>query len=267
MDDILTHDEGAIRIVTINRPERMNALRRRTVDELNAVLAETAEDARIGVVILTGAGDRAFCTGADVKEFEAGRGYAGASWTGIGLPIEALQRLVRALPQPVIAAVNGYAIGGGNVLQVVCDLSIASETARFGQVGPRYGSFDAGFGTALLARLVGERKAREIWFCCRQYTAAEALAMGLVNAVVPPDELLDECRRWAGEILALSPTALRMIKASFNADTEHQAGLTSLAFGALGLYYRGEEAIEGHGAFAERRAPDYSRFRSSDEPA
>ena len=172
-----------------------------------------------------------------------------------------LHRLIRAVPQPVIAAVNGYAIGGGNVLQVLCDIAIAARTATFGQVGPRVGSFDAGFGTAYLARLVGERKAREIWFLCRRYTAEEALTMGLINTIVEPGELLAEAERWGREMLALGPTALKIIKASFNADTEHIAGLTQVAFGALGLYYGTEEASEGHAAFAERRPTDFGKFR------
>ncbi len=264
-NEITIADKGGIRTITINRPERMNALNRAAVDRINQALEELFECPEIGAVIITAAGDKAFCTGADVKDFNVGSGYAGASWTGIGLPMEQMHRLIRAIPQPVIAAVNGYAIGGGNVLQVICDMSIASETAVFGQVGPKYGSFDAGFGTAYLARLVGERKAREIWFCCRTYTAQEALEMGLVNTVVPPDDLLTEAERWAIDTLALSPTALKMIKASFNADSEQIGGTTQMAFGALKMYYTSAEAEEGHAAFNEKRAPDYSQFRKSDD--
>lgn len=263
-DSILIHDEAHVRTITINRPDRMNALDRPAAQALLAAISETRERADIGVVILTAAGDRAFCTGADVKEFTVGSGYDGASWTGIGLPMEEIQLTIRALPQPVIAAVNGYAIGGGNVLQVVCDMSIAAATAKFGQVGPKYGSFDAGFGSALLARLVGERKAREFWFRCKTYTAQEALDMGLVNAVVAPEALMETARAWAQDVLALSPTALKMLKASFNADSDHMAGLNAMAFAGLKLYYAGPEAAEGHAAFAEKRAPDYNQFRRPD---
>ncbi|SDR17853.1 1,4-Dihydroxy-2-naphthoyl-CoA synthase [Rhizobiales bacterium GAS191] len=262
MDDVLVQDDGKILVVTINRPERMNAFRQRTIDELIDVFRHAGGRADIGAIILTGAGERSFCTGGDMKEFQVGSGYAGASWTGIGLAVETLHRLMRAVPQPVIAAVNGYAIGGGNVLQVICDLSIAAEHAKFGQVGPRFGSFDAGFGTAYLARLIGERKAREFWMRCKTFTAREALEMGLINAVVPGDKLMAEARIWAQDVLALSPTALKMIKYSFNADSEHIAGTTQLAFGALRLFYQGAEAAEGHAAFHEKRAPDYDGFRS-----
>ncbi len=264
MEDILTERRGKTLVITINRPDRLNAFRQRTVDELIAAFENAGGSADIGAVILTGAGPKAFCTGGDVKDFKVGSGYEGAAWTGIGLRVETLHRLMRAIPQPVIAAVNGWAIGGGNVLQVVCDLSIAAEHAKFGQVGPRYGSFDAGFGTAYLARLVGERRAREIWLRCKTYTAAEAEAMGLINAVVPADRLLDEALAWADDVLALSPTALKMIKASFNADSEAIAGITQMAFGALRMYYQGMEAAEGHAAFAGKRAPDYDRFRDYD---
>lgn len=247
--------------ITLDRPAALNAFRPQTVDELLHAFERAGGDPEVGVIILTGAGERAFCVGGDVKAWQPGLGYAGASWTGIGMAIDRLHRLIRAVPQPVLAAVNGYAIGGGNVLQVVCDLAIAARTATFGQVGPRVGSFDAGFGTAYLARLVGERKAREIWFLCRRYTAEEALAMGLINAVVEPEELLAEAERWAREMLDLGPVALKMIKASFNADTEHIAGITQLAFGALGLYYGTAEAAEGHRAFAEKRPVDFGQFR------
>ncbi len=264
MEDLLIERRGKTLVVTINRPDRMNAFRQRTVDELIQAFETAGASADIGAVVLTGQGDRAFCTGGDIKDFKVGSGYDGASWTGIGLRVETLHRLMRAIPQPVIAAVNGWAIGGGNVLQVVCDLSIAAEHAKFGQVGPRYGSFDAGFGTAYLARLVGERKAREIWLRCKTYTAAEAEAMGLVNTVVPADRLLDTALEWAEDVLALSPTSLKMVKASFNADSESIAGITQMAFGALRMYYQGGEAAEGHAAFGAKRAPDYDRFRDHD---
>jgi len=261
--DLLVDSDGGITTITINRPQVMNALSPATVGELLDALAAAGDDPSIGAVILTGAGDRAFCTGGDLNHWSAQGGYAGASWTGIGLQVEKLHALIRAVPKPVIAAVNGYAIGGGNVLQVVCDLSIASSTAIFGQVGPRVGSFDAGFGTAYLARLVGERRAREIWMLCRRYTAAQALEMGLVNAVVEPEQLTAEARAWAGEILDLGPMALRVVKASFNADTDHVAGLGSLAFAALSLYYGTPEASEGHDSLVEKRSPEFSRFRKS----
>lgn len=255
-----TEDAGLVTI-TIDRPAALNAFRPHTVEELIAAFEQAGNNPQVGAIVLTGAGDRAFCVGGDVKEWQAGVGYTGASWVGIGMPIERLHRLIRAVPQPVIAAVNGYAIGGGNVLQVLCDIAIAARTATFGQVGPRVGSFDAGFGTAYLARLVGERKAREIWFLCRRYSAEEALAMGLINTIVEPGEVLAEAERWGREMLALGPTALKVLKASFNADTEHIAGLTHLAFGALSLYYGTDEASEGHAAFAERRATDFGKFR------
>lgn len=258
--DLLYEKDGGIATVTINRPRSLNAFRYQTVVELRRAFQDAWHDPAIGVVILTGAGDRAFCVGGDAREWGP-NGYAGASWVDIGLPIVQLHQEIRNMPKPVIAAVNGYAIGGGNVLQVVCDLSIAARTAVFGQVGPRVGSFDAGFGSAYLARLVGERKAREIWYLCRQYSAEQALAMGLINHVVEPAELLPEARRWAAEILAKSPTALKLLKASFNADTDHIAGITNLAFGALSLYYGTPEAEEGHHAFLEKRQPDFSAIR------
>ncbi len=259
--DILYSQEDGIVTITLNRPDVLNAFRPKTIEELIAAFEQAGSDPTVGAIILTGAGERSFCTGGDVKEWEAGSGYTGASWINIGLQVDKLHRLMRSVPQPVIAAVNGYAIGGGNVLQVVCDLSIASSKAVFGQVGPRVGSFDAGFGTAYLARLVGERKAREIWLLCRRYTAAQALEMGLINAVVEPAQLMNEAQQWAKEIVALSPTALKMVKYSFNADTEHINGLTQLAFGALGLYYTTPESGEGHNAFVEKRPTDFGKFR------
>ncbi len=258
-DIVLTKAHGTATI-TINRPQVLNAFRSQTVDEMATALEDAGTDPTIGVLVITGAGDRAFCVGGDVKEFRPG-GYAGASWTGIGIKVETLHRLIRTTPKPVIAAVNGYAIGGGNVLQVVCDLSIAAEHAQFGQVGHRIGSFDPGFGTAYLSRLVGERKAREMWFTCRRYSAQEALAMGLVNAVVPANALSNEVVHWCDEILSLSPTALKMVKYSFTADTESIVGIGLLGFGALNLYYGTEEAAEGHQAFQERRPTEFERFR------
>src|SRR5499426_3820709 len=233
-EDILYDQNAGVAWITINRPEVRNAFRARTVDELIAAFRAAWHDQDVGVVVLTGAGDKAFSAGGDQRERGAG-GYGGAG--GIGMDVHGLHSVIRAIPKPVIAMVNGFAIGGGHVLHVVCDLTIAADTAIFGQVGPRVGSVDPGFGTAYLARLVGEKKAREIWYLCRQYSAQEALAMGLVNAVVPAARLMDEARAWAREILALSPTALKIAKASFNAETDHVKGLGTLGLGALALYY------------------------------
>src|SRR5207248_10263472 len=214
----------------------------------------------LGVVALTGAGERAFCTGGDQKQ-RAATGDYGPSQTGI-FEIETLHRIIRETPKPVIAAVNGLAIGGGHVLHVICDLSIAAEHALFGQAGPRVGSFDAGFGTAYLARVVGEKRAREIWFLCRRYDAHEAERWGLVNRVVPYAQLREEVRRYADEILALSPTALRFLKQSFNLETEHLAGVGQLAFTGLHEFAGSDEAREGLTAFAQKRSPDFARFRA-----
>ena len=253
-------DEG-LAVITIDRPERMNSFRAKTVEEMIHCLKRAWTSADVGVVCITGAGDRAFCTGGDQKQ-RAETGDYGPSETGL-FEVEYLHRLMRELPKPVIAAVNGYAIGGGHVLHVLCDLTIAADTARFGQSGPRVGSFDAGFGTAYLARVVGEKRAREIWMLCRQYDAATAERWGLVNAVVPAAELHAEVRRWADEILALSPTALRFVKQSFNVDTEHLAGVGQLAFSGLDLFVDSEEAREGVAAFGEKRRPDFARFRGA----
>jgi 2-ketocyclohexanecarboxyl-CoA hydrolase len=260
-EDILYDANEGIATITINRPKVYNAFRPKTIEELIQAFTISGDDPEIGVVILTGSGDKAFCTGGDMNAWHAGEGYECASWVGIGLPVERLHRLIRSVPKPVIVAVNGYAIGGGNVLQIVCDLAIASKTAVFGQVGPRVGSFDAGFGSAYLARLVGERKAREIWFLCRRYSADEALQMGLINHVVPPEQLMEEARKWADEILALSPSALKALKYSFNADTEHIAGITNLSMASVGLYYRTPESAEGHNAFKEKRPTNFRKFR------
>ena len=259
--DILYDVDDGIATITINRPQVLNAFRVETVAEMIEAFQAAWADRAIGVVILTGAGERAFCAGGDQSVRSTG-GYQGAAArSDIGLDVEELHAVIRDIPKPTIAAVNGWAIGGGNVLQVVCDLTIAAEHARFGQVGPRVGSVDPGFGTAYLARVVGEKKAREIWYLCRQYTAAEALAMGLVNAVVPGDRLMEEARSWAREMLVLSPTALKIAKASFNADTDHIRGIGGLGMSALALYYGTEEALEGKNAFLERRKPDFRRFR------
>ena len=260
LQDVRYEVEDGLAWITIDRQERMNAFRARTVDELIACVKRAWADPEVGVLCLTGAGDRAFCTGGDQKQ-RAETGDYGPSASGL-FEVEYLHRLLRDVPKPVIAAVNGYAIGGGHVLHVLCDLTIAAETARFGQTGPRVGSFDAGFGTAYLARVVGEKRAREIWFLCRQYDAETAERWGLVNRVVPAAELRAEVRRWADEMLALSPTALRFLKQSFNADTEHLAGVGQLAFSGLGAFVQSDEAQEGVRAFAEKRQPDFSPYRA-----
>jgi 2-ketocyclohexanecarboxyl-CoA hydrolase len=259
LSDIRYEVDRGLAWLTIDRPERMNAFRARTVDELIACLKRAWADPAVGVVCLTGAGERAFCTGGDQKQ-RAETGDYGPSQSGT-FEVETLHRLIREIPKPVIAAVNGYAIGGGHVLHVLCDLTIAADTAVFGQNGPRVGSFDAGFGTAYLARLVGEKRAREIWMLCRRYDAATAERWGLVNAVVAAAELRAEVRRWADEILALSPTALRFVKQSFNADTEHLAGVGQLAFTGLELFVETPEAREGVTAFAEKRGADFAPYR------
>jgi naphthoate synthase len=259
LKDVLYDTSDGIATITINRPEVYNAFRAQTVDELIVCLKKAWADRSVGVVILTGTGDKAFCTGGDQKQ-RAQTGDYGPSVHGL-FEIDALHRLIRDIPKPVIAAVNGFAIGGGHVLHVVCDLTIASESARFGQTGPRVGSFDAGFGSAYLARIVGEKRAREIWYLCRQYTAEQALDWGLVNAVVPPDKLMDEARAWAKEILAKSPTAIRFLKHSFNADSESIAGIGTLAWDGLDLFVRTDEAAEGVRAFGEKRDPDFGPYR------
>ena len=256
--DVLYDKQDGVAWITINRPETRNAFRTRTVHELTDAFQDARWDPSVGVVVLTGAGDKAFCSGGDQKE----RGSGGYS-TGGERPmyVDGLHSAIRHCPKPVIAMVNGFAIGGGHVLHVLCDLSIASENAIFGQTGPRVGSVDPGFGTAYLARVVGEKKAREIWYLCRQYSAADALAMGLVNKVVPAAELRAEVERWCAELLEKSPTALRLAKQSFNADTEQLAGITELGFSALELYYQTEEALEGRNAFLEKRPPRFRKPR------
>jgi 2-ketocyclohexanecarboxyl-CoA hydrolase len=256
-EEVLYTVEDTAAIITINRPDRLNAFTARTVDELIAAFHAAWADTTVQSVILTGAGDRAFCAGGDQK-LKAETGNYGPSDSGM-FQVPALHKIIRDIPKPTIAAVNGVAVGGGHVLHVLCDVSIASATARFGQAGPKVGSFDAGFGTAYLARIVGEKKAREIWFWCRIYTAEDALEMGLVNKIVPPGELLDEAKRWAFEIGEKSPTALRFVKQSFNADTEHQAGFSNMAFTALDLLSESAEGREGAAAFAEKRVPNFKQ--------
>jgi len=252
------HSGTGIALVTIDRPEVRNAFRPETVAELIDAFRRIRDDGSIGCVLLTGAGDRAFCSGGDLNVKGRG-GYVGED--GLArLNVLDLQRQIRSLPVPVIALVNGFAIGGGHVLHIVCDLSIASDNAVFGQVGPQVGSFDAGFGIGLLARLVGDKKAKEIWFLCRRYDAKQALEMGLVNAVVAPDRLLDEGVSWADEILAMSPTAIRFLKSAFLVATDGLAGLQEFAGNATGLYYTTDEAHEGSKAFLEKRKPDFKRF-------
>lgn len=250
-------DDGIAK-VTINRPHVRNAFRPETVIEMQDAFVICREDPSIGVVILTGEGKEAFCSGGDQK-IRGNEGYVGND--GVArLNVLDLQKQIRSLPKPVIAMVAGYAIGGGHVLHVVCDLTIAASNARFGQVGPRVGSFDGGLGSSYLARIVGQKKAREIWFLCRQYSAEEALKMGLVNCVVPLDDLETETLKWCREILQLSPLALRCLKTALNADCDGQMGLLDLAGNATLLYYMTEEAQEGRQAFIEKRKPDFSQF-------
>jgi naphthoate synthase len=248
----------AIAKITIDRPEVRNAFRPETVSELIDAFDHARDDLTTGVVLLTGAGDHAFCSGGDQRVRGEG-GYVGGDAVP-RLNILDVQKQIKFLPKPVIAVVAGYAIGGGHVLHLVCDLTIAAENAKFGQTGPRVGSFDAGYGTSYLARVVGHKKAREIWYLCRQYDAQEALDMGLVNTVVPLERLEEESLQWAREIAEKSPLAIRFLKASFNADTDGQAGLQQLAGDATLLYYLTEEAKEGKNAFLEKRPPDFSKF-------
>ncbi|GAC1392387.1 MAG: 1,4-dihydroxy-2-naphthoyl-CoA synthase [Ktedonobacteraceae bacterium] len=256
--DILFEKAEGIGKITINRPEVRNAFRPETLTELIEAFSICREDPEIGVVILTGAGDKAFCSGGDQRVRGHG-GYVGND----GVPrLNALdlQKSIKYLPKPVIAMVAGYAIGGGHVLHLLCDLTIAADNARFGQTGPRVGSFDAGWGATYMARVVGHKKAREIWYLCRQYDAQEALDMGLINTVVPLERLEEETVQWAQEILEKSPLALRFLKAAFNADTDGLAGIQELAGDATMLYYMTEEGQEGKNAFLEKRKPDFSRF-------
>lgn len=255
-EDILYEVDGPTAVITMNRPQRYNAFRAQTVHELITAFRLAWADRNVQAVILTGAGEKAFCTGGDVKQ-RAETGDYGPSPSGM-FEIGNLHKTIRDIPKPVIAAVNGLAIGGGHVLHVLCDLTIASSTARFGQSGPKVGSFDAGFGSAYLARVVGEKRAREIWYLCRQYDAATAERWGLVNTVVEPDQLLDEAKSWAADIAEKSPTALRFLKQSFNADTDHQAGLSNLAMSGLDLFTESPEGREGAAAFAEKRMPDFN---------
>ncbi len=256
--EILFEEYNHIAKITINRERYRNAFTPLTTWEMSQAFAFCREAQNIRVVLLTGAGDKAFCSGGDMNVKGRG-GYVGTD----GVPrlnVLDVQMQIRRLPKPVIAMVNGYAIGGGHVLHVVCDLTIASENAIFGQTGPKVGSFDAGFGSSYLARIVGQKKAREIWFLCRQYSAAEAERMGLVNKVVPFDRLEDECVEWAETMMERSPLALRMIKAGLNAELDGQAGIQELAGDATMLYYTMDEAQEGGRAFLEKRKPDFEQY-------
>jgi 2-ketocyclohexanecarboxyl-CoA hydrolase len=258
--DVTYEVENGLATITINRPDRYNAFRARTVDELVLGFKLAWADDTVGTICLTGAGDKAFCTGGDQKQRMESGDY-GPSESGL-FEVDALHRVIRDVPKPVIAAVNGFAIGGGHVLHLLCDLTISADTAVFGQNGPRVGSFDAGFGTGLMARAIGEKRAREIWFLCRKYSPQQAEAWGLVNKVVPADQLKAEVRAWADEIMQLSPTALKVLKQSFNTDTEHFAAIGQMAYSALKLFGESAEAQEGITAFNEKRKPDFASYRS-----
>ena len=259
LTDVLYEVDRGLAWVTINRPDRYNAFRGRTIDELIWCFKAAWVDRNVGVVALTGAGDKAFCAGGDQKQ-RMETGDYGPTESGL-FEVEAFHRLIRDIPKPVIAVVNGVAIGGGHVFHILCDLTIAAEHAKFGQAGPRVGSFDAGFGSAYLARVIGEKRAREIWYLCRQYDAATMKAWGLVNEIAPKDQLRDTVRQWADEMLDKSPTALKFLKHSFNADSESIAGLGAMAFDGLEQFVRSPEAGEGLSAFIEKRKPDFSKYR------
>ncbi len=261
--DIIYEKMDGIAKITINRPEKRNAFRPETTLELYDAIADAREDAGVGVILLTGAGPAkdgkyAFCSGGD-QSIRGNKGYVGKD----GVPrlnILDVQKQIRSIPKPVIALVAGYAIGGGHVLHVVCDLTIAADNAVFGQTGPKVGSFDGGFGASYLARLIGQKKAREIWYLCRQYNAKEALDMGLINKVVPVEQLEDEGVQWAKEILEMSPLAIRLLKSAFNAELDGQAGIQELAGNATLLYYMSDEAQEGKNAYNQKRKPDFKKF-------
>ncbi len=256
--DILYHKWQGIAKITINRPRIRNAFRPLTVEEMRQALQDARDDPTIGVIILTGAGRDAFCSGGD-QNIRGEAGYRDES--GIfRLNVLDFQREIRTCPKPVVAMVAGFAIGGGHVLHIVCDLTIAAEHSIFGQVGPKVGSFDGGYGSSYLARIVGQKKAREIWFLCRQYSAREALEMGLVNCIVPYEDLETTTIKWCQEMLRLSPLALRCLKSALNADCDGQAGLQELAGNATLLYYMSEEGQEGHHAYLEKRPPNFSQF-------
>ena len=257
-EDIIYEVRGRAAWIIINRPKLYNAFRARTIEELISAFKTAADDRGVSSIVLTGAGDKAFCTGGDQSAHEGqydGRGI-------VGLPIDEFQSIIRDVPKPVIARVNGFAIGGGNVFATLCDLTIAADTAQFGQVGPKVGSVDAGWGTALLARHIGDKRAREMWFLNERYTAQQALEMGLVNKVVPLKDLRAETEKWCAALLEKSPTALALAKQSFNIDSEPRAGVAQFAHTALGLYYQTEEAMEGRNAFVEKRPVNFRKFRA-----
>jgi naphthoate synthase len=266
--ELSTGEDAGIAKITINRPEVRNAFRPETVVEISQALEQARDNPDVGVIVLTGEGPDAFCAGGDQRVRGQRGGYvagadpaAAGAQTAVGrFDVTDLHVQMRRLPKPIVAMVAGYAIGGGHVLHVVCDLTIAADNARFGQVGPRVGSFDGGFGASVLSRLVGPKKAKEIWFLCRQYDAQQALEMGLVNTVVPLDQLEEETVSWCKEMLALSPFALRLLKASFNADEDGLAGIQQLAHDANLLFYMSDEAAEGRDAFLQRRPADFSKF-------
>jgi 2-ketocyclohexanecarboxyl-CoA hydrolase len=259
-EDILFTTEGRTATICINRPKKYNAFRPRTVVELLDAFLKAGWDKDIGSIVLTGAGDKAFCTGGDQSDHAGGQYGDNDARGPVGMPVDELHSAIRDVPKPVIAKVRGYAIGGGNVFATICDLTIAAESAIFGQVGPKMGSVDPGFGTAYLARVVGEKKAREMWYMCKRYTAQEALAMGLVNAVVPDDKLDAEVAAWCSELNKRSPTAIALAKKSFNADTESIRGMGGLAMQALRMYYNTEESQEGVKALNEKREPDFMKY-------
>lgn len=257
--DILYEEKDGVATITVNRPEAMNAYRMSTYGQVTDALHRAGWNRDIGVIVLTGAGTKAFGVGGDTSDKKSDRAGRGT----IGVPVEELHAAIRDVPKPVIAKVRGFAIGGGNVIATMCDLTIAAESAVFGQVGPKVGSVDPGFGTAFLARIVGEKRARELWYLCRRYSAADAYAMGLVNKVVPDDQLDAEVAQWCAEIVERSPTAIDIAKRSFNADSESIRGIASLGFQALALYYATDESKEGGQAFREKRKP---RFRDKMKP-
>ena len=256
-EDLLYEERGHVAYITINRPQVYNAFRPKTADELIEAFNMAGWNRDIGVIVFGGAGDKAFCTGGDQSEHD---GQYQSARGSTGMPVDVLHAIIRNVPKPVIARVQGYAIGGGNVLTVICDMTICSESAKFGQVGPKMGSVDPGYGTAYLARVVGEKKAREIWYMCRQYSGREAVEMGLANVCVPDDKLDEEIEKWCAELVQRSPTAIAIAKRSFNVDTEHIAGIGQLGFEALRMYYNTAESQEGVKALAEKRKPEFRKY-------
>lgn len=259
-EDIIFEVSGRTATITINRPKKYNAFRPRTVVELIDAFQKAGWDRDIGSIIFTGAGGKAFCTGGDQSDHEGGQYGNNDARGAVGMPVEEFHSVLRDIPKPVIAKVRGYAIGGGNVFCTICDMTIASDNAIFGQVGPKMGSVDPGFGTAYLARCVGEKKAREIWYMCKRYSAEEALDMGLINAWYPDDQLDDEVQKWCDELNQRSPTAIALAKKSFNADSESIRGLGQFAMQAVKLYYWTEESQEGVSALNEKREPDFMKY-------